>query len=191
MHDWEVTGRWSLLKWNWNSFNSWNQQLEWSKWMSSCFYYCRQVSPPPSSFQSEGKLVPNRRARGYISLMPKGSGLLVLKNALSLPSCLLFMILMPFKQSLDFTMIALKGFKWLSGSRPACLSYWPRCVPPGKMLLLQSSSVGVEQWWPVPSCPLPDPDRAPLFGEVFAGELEGLMWLQGVWWNGKLEKRRL
>ena len=91
MHDWEVTGRWSLLKWNWNSFNSWNQQLEWSKWMSSCFYYCRQV------FQSERKFVPNRRAAEPSPLpapSPKGTGLFVLKSTRSPRSRLLLTCLM-------------------------------------------------------------------------------------------------
>lgn len=163
MHDWEVTGRWSLLKWNWNSFNSWNQQLEWSKWMSSCFYYCRQV------FQSEKRFVPNRRATDLSPLaahLPKRTGLLVLKNALSPRLRLLFarVMVLDLKQGCGFKHNHFKGAEVSIGplgrlARPAGLA----CVAPVKTLLLRLSAGG----WLV------------LFLGCFSGRAQRAGWVQG------------
>lgn len=175
MHDWEVTGRWSLLKWNWNSFNSWNQQLEWSKWMSSCFYYCRQV------FQSERKFVPNRRLWICPPLLcsPLGRALMVLKTP---PPCL---VPSPglVNDTVGLSTITLQVFK-----RP--LVCWSSSgVPQVPVALCQSWCRGhhwkgrcggeVRRAWPLLSPPLPDPGPAWLFGMVFGWEAEGLCGYKG------------
>lgn len=66
MHDWEVTGRWSLLKWNWSSLNSCSQQLEWSKWMSSCCYCWSQVFQAGGGFILNQKLLFSPRAGPWL-----------------------------------------------------------------------------------------------------------------------------